>query len=1304
MNGYVTVHRFLCKFGVMKRFVLLAFVLVSWTSYVSATHILGGDITFKWKSDNVYTFYIDLYRDCSECKLSGRGGGSSTKDCGDFNVYLRSSSRKSCSSRELATLQPQFESYRKILPTCNSVRSTCDSNSNVSFGAEVHRYLVEIDFDDYKAYANCGFEVYVKLASRSDYLDNVTEQEALFFNYAYLDPVAHVSSPDFNEDPDLLLTSNSAIRHRLIRSASGWDSLLFKSVSPLRDFGKPLTYRTGYSPDQPITVYCASDPDCNPVPSNNPPIGYTLNTLTGEFRYTPVQVGERAVSAYAVEIYSEISGQTRLVGIIRRDIQQFVIEDYNNAPVISTSSSTANPFSFQVCEGTDLCFNVLAQDNPVQLPDGSSSVQDSVRFEVEFDSDSGRIQILNTNTPPYSSMRFCWRPDSSDAREEPYVLRVRAYDNHCPTNAYSERWIEIKVVNKPEVQIRQNKLVCGNVDVQAVTNQTGRINFYNWQVVDSIGSRFQGDPRSRDTLSFKKAGNYNLLLTVRNSAGCSESTSAPINWNQKDLVGPELIVTGNRSYCEGDSLLLELNSVEGYTTDSVKWSFGSDILSKEMILFETGVLRNRETRPLEINYFSNYSGLKCRNSAQIPIQIDTLPLIEIVEFPSFCPDGQAVDLLNFVSPRTGTFSKSTLNLIDGHIVDTRTIANKYIGSTHCVDYKLNSDRGFCTVVERLCVNALPIPELRMRDITSCSFGGNFLLNNMIVLPFQLNGYQVDWNVDNGNVQVSYSDDRYWLNLDSLKSGSYQVVCEIKNAGGCIAADTAWFHLLEQAVIEFSDPGIQCQREEIHLDEIFRVQPSGGGWNSFSYPEFLNKGILSSEVCGQEILLNYTYDHYGCFDTKNVTLIIQCAPEVCTNLNGDTICNSDLVALVAEPGDGVWSGTGVSHPNWNTDGLFGWDTILYSLNRDACTFNYPVAAYIVPRVSLQFDTLADYLCQGEPLELNGLKINGGTVELTHLGASYILDESAQSLKLNQSDSLTDWQLDLRLFTKSANCTSKRTIVIPVSAQARFQLDDSTLNGCEAFRLEPVPVHQSGEVNWNEVNFLWDFGVESDPRNIQRVANPSFIYRQEGSYVLNVQTTTQAGCVWNAMPYQISVHDKPEAYFVVEPGTYLSERNTLATFTNSSTSADSMNFLWDFGTSSGRRFSTQTSPRFVFPKDTGAYSVILTAQTENGCSDEFERTIIVGPDIRLFIPTAFTPNHLSPDLNEIHRVHGQYIKEYEIWIISRWGDIVYHSNDINSGWDGTYKGVPCETGVFAYKIKAKSLSNETYDFKGNITLLR
>lgn len=64
---------------------------------------------------------------------------------------------------------------------------------------------------------------------------------------------------------------------------------------------------------------------------------------------------------------------------------------------------------------------------------------------------------------------------------------------------------------------------------------------------------------------------------------------------------------------------------------------------------------------------------------------------------------------------------------------------------------------------------------------------------------------------------------------------------------------------------------------------------------------------------------------------------------------------------------------------------------------------------------------------------------------------------------------------------------------------------------------------------------------------------------------------------------------------------------------------------------------------------------------------------------------------------------YIYQYRIRIFTRWGEQIYESNSFDAGWDGTYKGVPCQEDVYIYTIDALGTDGKRYHLKGNITLL-
>jgi len=88
--------------------------------------------------------------------------------------------------------------------------------------------------------------------------------------------------------------------------------------------------------------------------------------------------------------------------------------------------------------------------------------------------------------------------------------------------------------------------------------------------------------------------------------------------------------------------------------------------------------------------------------------------------------------------------------------------------------------------------------------------------------------------------------------------------------------------------------------------------------------------------------------------------------------------------------------------------------------------------------------------------------------------------------------------------------------------------------------------------------------------------------------------------------------------------------------------------------------------------------------------------------LFVPNIFSPN--GDGENDILFVRGEYIEHIEFAVYDRWGAEVFRSNDIQRGWDGTYKGAPCHTGVYAYYVIAQFSDGEQLTKKGTVTLVR
>ncbi len=132
------------------------------------------------------------------------------------------------------------------------------------------------------------------------------------------------------------------------------------------------------------------------------------------------------------------------------------------------------------------------------------------------------------------------------------------------------------------------------------------------------------------------------------------------------------------------------------------------------------------------------------------------------------------------------------------------------------------------------------------------------------------------------------------------------------------------------------------------------------------------------------------------------------------------------------------------------------------------------------------------------------------------------------------------------------------------------------------------------------------------------------------------------------------------------------------------------------------STITTPR-------SAITYTVTAATQYGCeakdSVNISLTCIQG---NLYIPTGFTPN--KDKLNDTFYPLGRGIKLVKHFVIfNRAGQIIFEKanfnvNDASAGWNGTFKGIEAQSGVYVYMIEVECDTGDIFSAKGTITLIR
>lgn len=92
--------------------------------------------------------------------------------------------------------------------------------------------------------------------------------------------------------------------------------------------------------------------------------------------------------------------------------------------------------------------------------------------------------------------------------------------------------------------------------------------------------------------------------------------------------------------------------------------------------------------------------------------------------------------------------------------------------------------------------------------------------------------------------------------------------------------------------------------------------------------------------------------------------------------------------------------------------------------------------------------------------------------------------------------------------------------------------------------------------------------------------------------------------------------------------------------------------------------------------------------------------------LIIPSAFSPNGDGVN-DELHVLGNTLLNFYSFSfkIFNRWGEEVFETNNVNQGWDGSYKETKHGSDVFTYSIEGIcSATGKKIFRKGNVTLVK
>ncbi len=400
---------------------------------------------------------------------------------------------------------------------------------------------------------------------------------------------------------------------------------------------------------------------------------------------------------------------------------------------------------------------------------------------------------------------------------------------------------------------------------------------------------------------------------------------------------------------------------------------------------------------------------------------------------------------------------------------------------------------------------------------------------------------------------------------------------------------------------------------------------------------------------------------NCHDTITTQVTVNPLPVL--SVNSTTICSGSSATL---------SASGASLYSWSPalylNSVSGSSVVarpdasmIYTITGTvgSCTAVVNASVTITPTPTLTVNSLS--ICRGSDALLS---VNGAT-SYTWFPSSGLSATTGSTVSSSSPVSMTYTVIGLL-----GNCSDTTESTVTVNPLPALTVNSATV--CDGFSADLIASGAS-VYSWSPSTYL------NTASGASVIATPSV----STVYVVSGST----GMCTSTLQAVVHVNSLPNAA--------IGASNTLINTPGESvslTASGGAGYLWSNGMG--------TSLIAVAPLQTSDYCV--TVRTAEGCEQKACITIEVSPESTLYIPNAFTPN--GDDLNDVLYTPGTNIVTYHLMIYNRWGNLVFESDDMGKGWDGTYKGEPVKDDVYNYRLIAEGIDHAIYKKTGFIAVVK
>jgi len=386
-------------------------------------------------------------------------------------------------------------------------------------------------------------------------------------------------------------------------------------------------------------------------------------------------------------------------------------------------------------------------------------------------------------------------------------------------------------------------------------------------------------------------------------------------------------------------------------------------------------------------------------------------------------------------------------------------------------------------------------------------------------------------------------------------------------------------------------------------------------------------------------------------TVSDTIIVK-ANYVNVNLGNDTaICLGSTATLFNKAGG--W-GSSYLWSNGNTGTVINVQTpgtYWLKLTNNGCTGTDSINITVtpIPTVNLGADRI---ICEGDVTELRNLQSNPQ-------GATYLWNSGSNNSSIYADKAGTYW-----LQVANGECKGRDTVVLSTKPRPYLYIGEDTAICKDAKIVLKSNPQLPGTL------YTWSTGSRTDSTVVGT-----------GAYRL---TISYGDC---SATDSITINTLAEPFIDLGADTIVCEGKI--ELPRSMITGNGYQVRWQDGSIKDKFTVEQTG--------------IYFAQLTNVCGMAADTVKVEYRNCHVYFPTAFTPN--GDGLNDIARMGGDLlgINKFKLSIYNRWGQRVFYTEDPTKGWDGMYKGVYAELGVYQFLIQFTYYGKEELR-KGDVTLIR